>query len=120
MRRRGLWPIVSIVLVAINMSSMAQPGWAKHKTPPTPAGDPCAAPTAYVNDHIRQIKALQASMPNTSATLFDMLEGQKDFEAQKSVQISQLRYDADGVNALLQSGGCKALDIDRELAPSAK
>ncbi len=122
MRGRNFTPLVLLVLSAVAVLSAAQPGWAKRRTHPPPAsGDPCAAPTAYVSDHIKQIKALQASTPNSSGTLFDMFAGQKkDFDAKKSAQISQLRYDADGVNALLEAGGCKAFDLDHELAPGGK
>ncbi|WP_372644796.1 hypothetical protein [Hyphomicrobium sp.] len=49
-----------------------------------------------------------------------MVAGQKDFDAKRSVEISELRYDADGVNALLAAGGCKAFDLDQELSRAAK
>ena len=49
-----------------------------------------------------------------------MLGGQKDFDAKRSVEISELRYDADGVNALLAAGGCKTFDLDQELSRGTK
>ncbi len=116
MRGRNFTSSMIFALSALAVLGSAQPGWAKHKTKPQPSGDPCAAPTAYVTDHIKQIKALQSSASNSNSSLFDMLSGQKDPDTNKAIQISQLRYDADGVNALLEAGGCKAFDIDHELA----
>jgi hypothetical protein len=100
---------------------VSQPGWARNKAKvQTENSDPCAAPRAYVKDHIARINALAASKPAANGSVFDMLGGQGDFEAKKSLQISELRYEAEGVNALLQAGGCEAFNLDRELSPRAK
>jgi len=113
----------SVVFVgAIALLGAAQPALAKHRSQPQPTNaDPCAAPNAYVRERINKIKALQASAPNHSGNLFDMLNSSKsDFEAKRSVDIAQLRYEADGVNSLLVAGGCQSFDLDHELSQSAK
>jgi len=104
--------IAALAVVAI--AGAAGPGSARNRTLQQQESDPCAAPRAYVQDHIRRIRALQESTPNKSS-LFDMFADHSDFEARRSMQISQLRYDAEGVNALLEAGGCQAFDIDSEL-----
>lgn len=119
MRGRGLLSVV--FFGAAVLLCAAQPVLARHRAQPqTTDQDPCAAPHAYVSERINQIKALQASAPKNNGSLFDMVEGQKDFDAKRSVEISELRYDADGVNALLAAGGCKAFDLDQELSRAAK
>lgn len=109
-------------LAALAILIAAEPAWAKkhHSKLHTSSGDPCAAPTAYVSERISRIKALLASAPDENTSLFDIFGNQKDSDAKRSIEISDLRNDADGVNALLQAGGCKAFDLDRELAPDAK
>lgn len=117
MNSRGF--ICPVLLIAMVWSS--QPGFAKHKAKvQTESSDPCAAPRAYVKDRITKIRTLEASRPASNGNLFDMLGGQKNFDARRSVQISELRYEAEGVNALLEAGGCDAFDLDRELPPHAK
>lgn len=73
-----------------------------------------------MSDHINRIKALQATAPERNTSIFNMFGGRSDADEKRSAEISELRYDANGVNALLQAGGCKAFDLDRELAPAAK
>ncbi|MFT3732555.1 MAG: hypothetical protein QM780_14240 [Hyphomicrobium sp.] len=112
----------TIILGAFAVLGAPELGLAKHrqKNPQPTSSDPCAAPNAYVRERIDRIKVLQASAPKSNGSLFDMLGGQKDFDAKKSAQISQLRDDAAGVNALLVAGGCKSYDLDRELSSKAK
>jgi hypothetical protein len=118
---RGCGVITVVFLSAIAVLGLAQPCLAKHNAQSTVTnGDPCAAPNAYVLERINRIKALRASAPNSSGNLFDMFNGKSDFEAKRSIAISQLRDDADGVNALLVAGGCKSFDLDHELSPGAK
>jgi hypothetical protein len=45
-----------------------------------------------------------------------MFTGAKGFDSQRSAEISELRYEADGVNSLLQAGGCQFFDLNRELS----
>jgi hypothetical protein len=113
---------VSLAVSALAILNTAQPAWAKkhHSKLHTSSGDPCAAPTAYVSDRISRIKALLASAPDEKTSLFNIFGSQNGSDAKRSIEISDLRNDADGVNALLQAGGCKAFDLDRELAPDAK
>lgn len=126
--RRGLSEIcnrsfLSAILVAIATFCAVQPSLAKHRSNTTAEsnGDPCAAPSNYVRQRIDRIKALQApTHGNGNSNLFDMLGGRNDTDPQKSVEISDLRYEADGVNALLAAGGCKAFDLDHELSGSTK
>lgn len=122
MRDRGSTFFVASCLVASVCLYVSGPAWAKHHKQPAATGsvDPCAAPQAYVRDHISQIKALQATAQGPSTPLFDMFSGQKPVDVQKSAKISELRYDADGVNALLRAGGCKAFDLDHELPNTTK
>ncbi len=119
MRGRGVLSVV--FFSAAILVCATRPGLARHRAQPqTTDQDPCAAPHAYVSDHINKIKALQASAPQSNGSLFDMLGGQKDFDSKRSVEISELRYDADGVNALLAAGGCKTFDLNQELSHGAK
>jgi hypothetical protein len=110
----------AIALAVLVASSTASPGFAKHRGPVVESSDPCAAPKAYVVDHIARIKALRASTPNTQSSLFDIFTGAKDFDTKRAAEISELRYEADGVNALLQAGGCQSFDLDRELSQSPR
>jgi hypothetical protein len=108
-------------LSASALLSISQPSLAKHRPgPPSVDSDPCAAPNAYVREHINQIKALQASAPKSNGNLLDMLGGRNEVDNKRSAEISQLRYDADGVNALLVAGGCQSYDLDRELSQTVK
>jgi hypothetical protein len=119
MRDRGIRSVVFFSVIA--SLSIAQPALAKHRPQPQSTNsDPCAAPNAYVREHIKKIKALQALAPNANGNLFDMFNGKGDFEAKRSIEIAQLRYDADGVNALLAAGGCQSFDLDHELSQGAK
>lgn len=121
----GMWShrfASSIVLVLSTFADVvtAQSVWAKphHLAPSTSDSDPCASPRAYVSDHINRIKALQAAAPEGSASLFNMFTAPSKTDEKRTAQISELRNDAEGVNALLQAGGCRAFDLDRELAPA--
>ncbi len=122
MRGRGFLSLILFSVVALIFFSTSDPAWSKkHHSVQKPSDpDPCAAPRAYVSDHINRIKALQATPDGGNASLFNMLGGRSDVDERRSAQISELRYDADGVNALLQAGGCKAFDLDHELAPAGK
>jgi hypothetical protein len=122
MRGRGLKSSIAVSLAALAALNAAQPAWAKkhHAKLHTSGDDPCAAPTAYVSERINRIKALLASAPDEKASLFNIFGSQKDPDPKRSIEIADLRNDAEGVNALLQAGGCKAFDLDRELAPVAK
>lgn len=120
MRNRNF---LSAILMAIAMLCVVRPCSAKHRSTMIAAAneDPCAAPSNYVRQRIARIKALQAPAPHSSnSNLFDMLGGHQDSDAEKAVEISNLRYEADGVNALLSAGGCKAFDLDHELSGSGK
>jgi hypothetical protein len=119
MRSRDFISVV--VLSAVAALSMTQPSWAKHHArTQTVDSDPCAAPNAYVRERINRIKALQASAPKANGSLLDMIGGDKNFDVKRSTEISDLRNDADGVNALLAAGGCKAFDLNQELSQGAK
>lgn len=104
------------------MVSIAQPSIARHRPKAVTAtnDDPCAAPHNYVRERINQIKALRASAPATNGNLLELFGGKKNVDPQKSVEISNLRYEADGVNALLAAGGCKAFNLDEELSQDPK
>ena len=113
---------VSVVfLSAVATLCTAQPGLARHHATAQPVNsDPCAAPHAYVKDRIGRIKVLQTSAPKTNSSLLDVLGGPSSFDTKTSIEISELRHDADGVNALLLAGGCQAFDLDRELSTVTK
>ena len=90
--------------------------WAKHKKAVQTSSDPCAAPIAFVQDHINKIKALQKAPPHPKSSVYSALLGQDPTSKESNtVEIATLRDEADGVNALLRSGGCKTFDIDHEL-----
>lgn len=119
MRKRDL---ISVFLLATAMAVIAQPSVARHRPKPVAVtnSDPCAAPHDYVRERINKIKALRASAPATNGNLLDLFGGKKDADTQKSVEISNLRYEADGVNALLAAGGCQSFNLDQELSPGSK
>lgn len=119
MRNRDL---ISVFLLATAAVSIAQPAIAKHRPKAATAADddPCAAPHNYVRERIDKIKALRASAPATNGNLLDLFGGKKDADPQTSVEISNLRYEADGVNALLAAGGCQAFNLDQELSQGSK
>jgi hypothetical protein len=118
--------LILLVVAAFvgGLASGPQDGWAKHKTKVQQTGstDPCVEPTAFVQQQVAKIKTLQASLNATTANsvagLFSEFEGQKRVDADKLAQISELRHDADSVDELLRAGGCKTVDIDRELGGS--
>ncbi|MBS0253009.1 MAG: hypothetical protein JSR78_18275 [Proteobacteria bacterium] len=119
MRNRDL---ISVFLLATAIGGIAQPSIAKHRPKNVAAtnGDPCAAPLDYVRERIDKIKALRASAPATNGNLFDLFGGKNDVDTQKSAEISNLRYEADGVNALLAAGGCESFNLDQELSQGSK
>lgn len=113
--------VSAVILSVVATLCIAQPAYAGHRTKSQiTESDPCAAPHAFVQERIDRIKALQAPAPKSNGTLFDIFGGQKNIDPQKSVEISNLRYDIDGVNDLLAAGGCQAFDLDRELSTGAK
>jgi hypothetical protein len=114
--------LIIVSVAAFACLDVAPPAWAKkhHPRPQASDSDPCAAPRAYVSDHIDRIKALEAAAPKGNSSLFNIFGDGSEARNKRSAEISELRYDADGVNALLRAGGCKAFDLDRELAPAAK
>jgi len=108
--------------LAFFATSIASSGiaWAKHnKTPTTSNADPCAAPTAFVKDHIQKIRVLQASLNAKKSTVFGMFNSNSNNDPDTVAKIADMRHDADGVNDLLRAGGCKPLDIDQELKSGA-
>jgi hypothetical protein len=112
-RLRGF--TTSVLIVAF-LCCAPDLGWAKHKTAVQTSSDPCESPVAYVQDHINKIKALQKSPPHPKSSVYSALYGEDATSKQSlTVEIATLRDEADGVNALLRSGGCKVFDIDHEL-----
>jgi hypothetical protein len=109
----------SALIVMLSFLCCADPGWAKHKTAVHTSSDPCAAPIAFVQDHINKIKALQKSPPPPKSNLYSALWGDPKIKETQTAEIATLRDEAEGVNSLLRSGGCKAFDIDHELATLA-
>ena len=79
------------------------------------SSDPCAAPTAFVQDHINKIKALAKAPPPAKSNVYSALWGDPKSKETHSTEIATLRDDAESVNSLLRAGGCKAFDIDHEL-----
>ncbi len=78
--------------------------------------DPCAGPTAFVEDHIAKIRALQEKQGTSSTnSIAGLFQFQRRANPETSIKISDLRHDAESVNELLRSGGCEAIDIDRRL-----
>ena len=118
--RRGR--LISVVLLSVVATlCTAQPGLARHRATAQPVNsDPCSAPHAYVKDRIGRIKVLQTTAPKTNSSLLDVLSGPIGRDTKTSIEISELRHDADGVNALLAAGGCQAFDLDRELSAVTK
>ena len=113
----GPWGFTAYVLVVALPFLCCAPDlcWAKHKKVVQTSSDPCAAPIAYVQDHINKIKALKKAAPPAKSSVYSALWGDPKFNQTQTVEIATLRDEADGVNALLRSGGCKAFDIDHEL-----
>lgn len=111
-------PLAGIV-VALLAGSVALPDLAsaKHKkTQASADSDPCAEPTAFVRAQIAKIRAVQAAQrakPNN--TVFSLFSSQSHADPDSYAKIDDLRRDADTVNTMLRTGGCKPLDIDEEL-----
>jgi hypothetical protein len=111
----------ALFAVCMGMVLCVEPSLAKHpKKAQSGSSDPCASPRAYVSDHINRIKALRATAAPASTPLFGSGGAAADAASKRSAQISQLRSDADGVNALLKAGGCPAFDLDQELSAAGR
>ena len=119
---------ISLFAIAALISGLiggADQGWAKHKkTQPAASSDPCADPTTFVKSKIAKIRDLQKSINTNSsnsisAWFYEYDSPKKGVDQEKVAQISELRRDADSVNDMLRAGGCKTIDIDRELAKPA-
>jgi len=96
--------------------------WAKHKKTKTSVAskDPCAEPTAFINDHIKKIHDLQDQEKARSvSSIAGLFQSRSRENAETNIKISELRHDAEGVNDLLRAGGCQTVDIDRELRKPA-
>lgn len=116
----GFASSIIVLLGTVANLAIAQPVWARphHLAPSTSDSDPCATPRTYVSDHINRIKALEAAAPEGNASLFNLFTLPSKTDEKRTAQISELRNDAEGVNALLRAGGCQAFDLDRELTPA--
>ena len=65
-----------------------------HKTPVQTSSDPCAEPTAFVQQHIAKMKQLQGSLELGSDNLvgwIQHLEGQKNLDPDKVAKLAELR-----------------------------
>jgi hypothetical protein len=116
--------VASLVAVAVFSGSLSvsDVAWAKHKkSAQTGSTDPCAEPTAFVQDHIAKIRALQATMSSKTHPTVVSLFGSSSRSADQDteIKISDLRHDADQVNELLRVGGCKTVNIDESLKTAA-
>ncbi|MBS0253358.1 MAG: hypothetical protein JSR78_20050 [Proteobacteria bacterium] len=93
--------------------------WAKDKKSKsyaTSQADPCAEPTKFVKDQLEKIRALQASQTTRPTdTVFSLFSSSTHVDHDTYAQIQWLRHDADTVNEMLRTGGCKTIDIDMEL-----
>jgi hypothetical protein len=93
--------------------------WAKHKkqsSDTASAADPCAEPTKFVKDQLVKIRALQAAQTaRPTNTVYSLFSSQPHADPDSYAQIDGLRRDADAVNEMLRTGGCKPIDIDQEL-----
>jgi hypothetical protein len=107
------------------LASGAGPSWAKHHKTATPSStstDPCAEPTAFIEQRIATIRQLQTSLEPSTDNLvgwIQHMQGRHSVDPDKVAKISELRHDADRVNELLRAGGCKTIDVQQELNPSA-
>ncbi len=117
MPRKAILFALSAVALSVGMTGVANDAWAKHKKDASApsSSDPCAAPTAFVQDHIAKIRALQAAQGAHPSTVVGLFGSSSQFDQDTNTKISELRHDADGVNDLLQAGGCKTIDIDTQL-----
>lgn len=106
------------VIAAVLSGWLSPPtdAWAKHKKPKslsTANSDPCAEPTKFVNDQLVKIRALQASQAaRPTNTVFSLFSSNTHVDPDSYAQIANLRRDADTVNEMLRTGGCKPIDID--------
>lgn len=109
------------ILAAVLASSLIAPtdAWAKHKkqsSDAAAAGDPCAEPTKFVKDQLVKIRGLQAAQTaRPTNTVYSLFSSQPHVDPDSYAQIDGLRRDADAVNEMLRTGGCKPIDIDQEL-----
>lgn len=96
---------------------------AKHKRPKmsSASNDPCAGPTAFINDHIKKIRELQAKQSEHNVTSIAGLFQSRRSDPEIDIRISDLKRDAESVNGMLRAGGCNPVDIERELrGPSGR
>lgn len=115
--KRAMAGILAAMLTAWMMSPTD--AWAKHKkqtSDPALAGDPCAEPTKFVKDQLVKIRGLQAAQTaRPTNTVYSLFSSQSHVDPDSYAQIDGLRRDADAVNDMLRTGGCKPIDIDQEL-----
>lgn len=122
MQRRTVARIAITGVIAALLSGWLTPptdAWAKHKKSKsysTSGSDPCAEPTKFVKDQLVKIRALQASQATRPTnTVFSLFSSNARTDPDSYAQIAGLRRDADTVNEMLRTGGCKPIDIDLEL-----
>jgi hypothetical protein len=115
--RHAIFTMLAAAVLSAGMMSVSTDALAKHKKEAsTPSSsDPCAEPTAFVQDHVAKIRALQAAEGAHPSTVVGLFGSTSHFDQDTNAKISELRHDADGVNDLLLAGGCKTIDIDQQL-----
>jgi hypothetical protein len=109
--------LAAAVLISAGLTAGSTDAFAKHKkaSATTSSSDPCAEPTAFIHDHVAKIRTLKAQLGSHASTVVGLFGSSSTADEDANAKIAELRHDADGVNDLLNAGGCKTIDIDQEI-----
>jgi len=122
-KRRSLRLAAGLSVALISSTAFfSAPCFAKHKPQLAIPGDPCAKMSVSLSKRLNDMKGLKAtiakeqSVPDTLAGIFDLMQGKPYVDQPKTQKLAEMRREADNINAAMRVSGCKAVDIDAELA----
>jgi hypothetical protein len=126
-RRRGLRLgsiLAAVATIAAGTSLDSQAVWAKHSKShrhANPSADPCTTLGNHMNTRLESMRKLkkvmdgEQSLPNTVAGVFDLMQGKQYVDNEKTERMARMRGEAEDLNKVMRSTGCKQVDIDQEM-----
>jgi len=121
--RSGVRPaaiLLAIATIACGVGLGSQDGWARHAKQKL-SEDPCTTLSGYMTKRLESMRALKQAMdkeqsvPNTMEGVFDLMQGKRYVDHEKTERLGRMRQEADDLDRVMRGTGCTPVDIDQEL-----
>ncbi len=112
--------MLAIATIACGIAFGSPSSWARHSKQKL-SQDPCTTLGGYMTKRLESMRVLKQAMekeqsiPNTMEGVFDLMQGKRYVDHDKTERLARMRQEADDLNRVMRGTGCTPVDIDQEL-----